>query len=169
MNRNIQILKRRSYAFLRKSVHDSEIRDLHLKVVSAFKKIISNTDIKNAENISDIAFIKAISFNTNIDRAARYILLLTETIRKVPLISEALAAKLACYIVKINVKILRKSYLSKRLEGDLPMEGAQRFREIPKRKVDIIFVASMSSYLGMILKVAPKLSKILPKPLQTKM
>jgi len=159
MKRNIQVLKIRSYAFLRKSVHDSKIRDLHLQVVSALKTIISNTNIKNAENISDIAFIKAISFNTNIDRAARYILLLIETFRKVPLISETLAAKLAYYIVKINVRVLRKSYLSKRLEGDLPLVGAQRFRQIPKRKVDIIFVASMSSYLGMILKIGPKLSK----------
>ena len=161
MKRNIQILKIRSYTALRKSVHDSKVRDLHLKVVRTIKTTISKTDIKNAEIISDIAFIKTISFNTNIDRAARYILLLTETIRKVPLVSESLAAKLAFYIVKSNVKILRKSYLSKRLEGDLPLIGAQRFREIPKRKVDIIFVASMSSYLGMILKVAPKLSKTL--------
>ena len=159
MKRNFQIFKIRSYAFFRKSVNDSKVRDLHLEVVNALKTIISNTDINNAAHIADIAFIKSISFNTNIDRAARYILLLTEKIRKVPLISEVLAAKLAFYLVKSNVKILKKSYLSKRLEGDLPLVGANRRREIPKRKVDIIFVASMSSYLGMILKIAPKLSK----------
>ena len=160
MKRNIRLLKIRSYAFLRKSVHDSKVRDLHSKVVRAVKTTILKTDINNAAIVSEIAFIKAISFNTNIDRAARYILLLTETIRKVPFISDGLAAKLAYYIVKINVKIiLKKSYLSKRLEEDLPLVGAQRFREIPKRKVDIIFVASMPSYLGMILKIAPKLSK----------
>ena len=159
MKRNIQIFKIRSYAFLRKFLAESKIRDLHLQVVNAVKTTISDTDINNSANISDIAFIKSISFNTNIDRAARYILLLTETIKKVPLISESLAAKLAFYLVKINVKIFSKSYQEKRLEGSLPLVGAGRCREIPKRKVEIIFVASMSSYLGMILKIAPKLSK----------
>ena len=113
MKRNIQIFKIRSYAFLRKFLAESKIRDLHLQVVNAVKTTISDTDINNSANISDIAFIKSISFNTNIDRAARYILLLTETIKKVPLISESLAAKLAFYLVKINVKIFSKSYQEK--------------------------------------------------------
>ena len=75
------------------------------------------TDIKNAAIVS-IAFIKVISFNTNNIQQGTF--LLTEAIRKVPFFSDGLAA-VAYYIVKMVKTILKKSYLSKRLEEDLPL------------------------------------------------
>ncbi len=158
MKRHINSLKSWLYSLIRENMDDQQVRELHLEIVTALKNILSKTNIKNANNISDIAYIKAYAYHTNIDRAARQIFCLTEIIKRVPYIKERFAQKLASYLVKHNIKTLTDSISSKKLE-DLDFSDVSHFRELPNKKVDIIFVASMTSYLLTVINLAPRLGK----------
>ena len=115
MKRYINSLKSWLYSLIRENMDDQQVRELHLEIVTALKNILSKTNIKNANNISDIAYIKAYAYHTNIDRAARQIFCLTEIIKRVPYIKERFAQKLASYLVKHNIKTLTDSISSKKL------------------------------------------------------
>lgn len=152
-------LKKYIYRCSRKYSSNYQIRKLHDDVIKISKKILFDTNIKLADKASEIAYIKFYSFHTNIDQSARQILCISNWLAKASYINYNFWIKLVSILVATNVRSLNHSFISKKFEDDIDFTYKKNV-QTKKRcfpKVDIVFVASLSSYLGFILNLAPKL------------
>tara|TARA_Y100000768_G_scaffold521_1_gene395 strand:+ start:29931 stop:31547 length:1617 start_codon:yes stop_codon:yes gene_type:complete len=147
------------YNSVRLAIDDKDVEALHFRIVDKVKKLLSDTSVDNSNVLSDISYIKTYSYHTNIDRAARQILCIQSRLNKLPFINKKLSKKIASFFIRRNVKKLSKSLLSKKLEDEIGIKVKSKTKNFPKEKVDIVFVASMPSYLGMALSIAPLFNK----------
>ena len=147
------------YNSLRLAIDDKDVEVLHFRIVDKVKKLLSDTSVDNSNVLSDISYIKTYSYHTNIDRAARQILCIESNLNKFPFINKKLSNIIASFFILRNVKKLSKSLLSKKLEDEISIKEKSKTKNFPKEKVDIVFVASMPSYLGMALSIAPLFNK----------
>ena len=152
-------IKNKIYIYSRKYCNDSRVIELHSEIVKISKKILSNTDIRFSDKVSKIAYIKLYAYHTNFDKSSRQVLCLSCFFTKVTHIAFSFVVRVVSVMVGNSVRNLKGSFLSKKLEDDIDFsyENIGRMKEIPFTGVDVVFVASMSSYLGFVLDLAPKL------------
>ena len=144
---------------MRIAIDDKDVEDLHFKIVAKVKKLLSDTNVVNSNLLSDISFIKTYSYHTNIDRAARQIFCIEILLNKYLPINRKLSRKIAFFLLRRNIKKLNESFLTKKLEDGINIKVQSKNKNFPQEKVDLVFVASMSSYLGMVLRIAPLFKK----------
>ncbi len=144
---------------MRLAIDDKDVEALHYRIVAKVKKLLSDTNVDNSNLLSDISFIKTYSYHTNIDRAARQILCIENRLNKFLFINKKLSKKIASLLIRKNIKKLSKSFLAKKLEDGINTKVKSKTKDFPKEKADIVFVASMPSYLGMALSIAPLFNK----------